>query len=96
PPAAVPAAPPTLAALCQRHVTYWAGRALSGGPDAGLDYQEMGLVAGEYAILSEVVHAHRGGQALSAAEGRLVAARCAGRFGTATRLSPQPGPGWPG
>lgn len=92
--APTPPVRPTLAALCARHVTYWAAEAAAGHPDPG-DYQEMGLVAAEYTILRAVITAqHEPGAA--AHQRARVEALCVARFGrTATALPAASGPAWP-
>lgn len=61
--AAPPAAPPPPAptptpdpvAQCVTKLKHWAGVQMHGGPDSGLDYQEMGLSGAEYQALNEIV-----------------------------------------
>jgi hypothetical protein len=61
---APPAAPaPTVAAspspdavsACANQLTYWAGEELRGAPDAGYDYQEMGLTSAQSDALGTLV-----------------------------------------
>jgi hypothetical protein len=60
-PSAAPA--PTVAAspspdpvsACADQLTYWAGEELRGAPDAGYDYQEMGLTSAQYDALTTLV-----------------------------------------
>jgi hypothetical protein len=99
-PAAATAVAPTLAALCVRHVEYWAGEKMANRPDQGFDYQEMGLVAGEYQVLADLVTAHKTGSpgltTLTNLERATVVARCTAAYGpTARTLPSDTGHAWP-
>jgi hypothetical protein len=57
PPAAAPATtpPPDPVTVCANQLTYWAGEELRGAPDAGFDYQEMGLSHAQFDALDTLV-----------------------------------------
>lgn len=50
-----PAQRPDPVAACADQLTYWAGEELRGGPDAGFDYQEMGLTGAQFDVLDTLV-----------------------------------------
>jgi hypothetical protein len=57
-PAAAPAptsAAPDPVTVCTSQLTYWAGEQLRGAPDAGFDYQEMGLTNAQADALAVLV-----------------------------------------
>ena len=75
PPAAPrPAPTPDPVAACVAKLTHWADVQIQGGPDSGLDYQEMGLSGAEYQALNEIVK--RAGPAGTGAVGPLVRDAC--------------------
>ena len=53
PPAATP--PPDPVTVCANQLTYWAGEELRDAPDAGYDYQEMGLTHAQFDALDGLV-----------------------------------------
>jgi hypothetical protein len=56
PTAAAPSAPsPDPVSACADQLAYWAGEELRGAPDAGYDYQEMGLTSAQYDALTTLV-----------------------------------------
>jgi hypothetical protein len=56
PPSSTAASPrPDPVAACTDQLTYWAGEELRGAPDAGFDYQEMGLTGAQFAALNTLV-----------------------------------------
>lgn len=57
PPTATPAPTPTPdpVAACVTKLSHWADVQLHGGPDSGLDYQEMGLSGAENEALRQIV-----------------------------------------
>jgi hypothetical protein len=63
PPAALPATSPQprpdLVATCANQLTYWAGEELRSAPDAGFDYQEMGLTGAQSDALDTLVEQAR-------------------------------------
>jgi hypothetical protein len=56
PPTAQAATPaPDPVTVCANQLTYWAGEELHGAPDAGFDYQEMGLTHAQFDALDALV-----------------------------------------
>ena len=47
--------PPDPVTVCTNQLTYWAGEELRGAPDAGFDYQEMGLSHAQFDALGALV-----------------------------------------
>lgn len=99
-PVATATAAPTLAQLCVKHVEYWAGEKIAHRPDQGFDYQEMGLVAGEYRILADLVAAHQAAQpgvtTLTDRERQTVVSQCDAAYGPTARTLPSAsGHAWP-
>src|SRR5438067_1250643 len=91
PPPSAPAprtTPPQV--MCASLITHWAVVLLSGGKDAGLDYQEMGLSDGQNTILLDIVAAARterqrhGTAAAQTLIDRRAKERCAERYRTGT------------
>jgi hypothetical protein len=63
--AAAPSAPPPdPVSACANQLTYWAGERLRGAPDAGYDYQEMGLTSAQSDALGALVDEARAQPAL--------------------------------
>jgi hypothetical protein len=50
---------PDPVAACASQLTYWAGEELRGAPDAGFDYQEMGLTGAQSDALDTLVEQAR-------------------------------------
>jgi hypothetical protein len=69
-----PSPTPDPVAACVAKLTHWADVQIQGGPDSGLDYQEMGLSGAEYQALNEIVK--RAGPAGTTAVGPLVRDAC--------------------
>jgi hypothetical protein len=55
PPPAPPAPAPDPVTVCTNQLAYWAGEELRGAPDAGFDYQEMGLTHAQFDALDALV-----------------------------------------
>jgi hypothetical protein len=55
PPAPAPTTTPDPVAACVTKLSHWADVQLHGGPDSGLDYQEMGLSGAENEALRQIV-----------------------------------------
>ena len=55
PSVSAPTPTPDPVAACVTKLTHWADVQMHGGPDSGLDYQEMGLSGAEYQALNEIV-----------------------------------------
>ncbi len=75
PPTPAPTPTPDPVAACVTKLTHWADVQMHGGPDSGLDYQEMGLSGAEYQALNEIVK--RAGPAGDAAVEPLARDACA-------------------
>jgi hypothetical protein len=69
-----PSPTPDPVAACVVKLTHWADVQIQGGPDSGLDYQEMGLSGAENQALNEIVK--RAGPAGTSAVGPLVRDAC--------------------
>ncbi|MDT7553590.1 MAG: hypothetical protein QOI16_2126 [Pseudonocardiales bacterium] len=69
-----PSPTPDPVAACVVKLTHWADAQIQGGPDSGLDYQEMGLSGAENQALNEIVK--RAGAAGTSAVGPLVRDAC--------------------
>jgi hypothetical protein len=54
-PTAVASPSPDPVSACANQLTYWAGEKLRGAPDAGYDYQEMGLTSAQSDALDTLV-----------------------------------------
>ncbi|RSS78548.1 hypothetical protein EF918_20560 [Streptomyces sp. WAC06614] len=76
--------------LCTSLITHWTAAILAGAPEAGLDYQAMGLSGGQNEILRDIVVAARaelrtgGPDAARALTAREAERRCADRYRTGT------------
>jgi hypothetical protein len=86
---------------CTNELRYWAGQMLASTVAAGLDYQEMGLVASEWARLDAIVtHARQlarssGQQAAIRYADTAVAQACATLAASPGPSGPTPSYGWP-
>ena len=54
-PTTSPAPRPDPVSACADQLTYWAGEELRAAPDAGFDYQEMGLTGAQFHALDALV-----------------------------------------
>ncbi|MCB5183366.1 hypothetical protein [Streptomyces antimicrobicus] len=76
--------------LCTSLITHWTAVILAGDPQAGLDYQAMGLSGGQNEILRDIVAAARaeqrtgGPDAARALTAREAERRCADRYRSGT------------